>query len=142
MLLVKTRLGQSPIEGLGVFAAENIKKGTIVWQFVPGVDLLISPKELQLLPSAVVEHCKRYAYLHNVTGEYVLCGDDARFVNHSDDPNTMGVYPPGDNQGLDIAVRDIREGEELTSDYQSFDAEFSQKLSPANHGSTNSLESI
>ncbi len=128
MLLVKTRLAPSAIEGLGVFAAEDITKGTIVWQFVPGVDLLIDPSELPSLPAAVVEHCQRYAYLHTETGEYVLCGDDARFVNHSDDPNLIGIYPPGDKQGVDIAARDIRAGEELTSDYQTFDVEFRQKL--------------
>jgi SET domain-containing protein len=142
MLVVKTRLAPSAIEGLGVFAAEDIKKGTIVWQFVRGVDLLIDPEELPSLPPAVIELCRRYAYLHTETGEYVLCGDDARFVNHSDDPNLIGIYPPGDNQGFDIAAKDIKAGEELTSDYGTFDAEFRQKLSLPPYGSTNSSKQL
>ncbi len=29
-------------------------------------------------------------YLHNRTGKYVACLDNARFMNHSDNPNTAG----------------------------------------------------
>src|SRR5262249_13864412 len=95
---------------------------------VQGFDLLIDPGKLPLLPPTGVDFCQRYAYLHTKTGEYVLCGDDARFVNHSSDPNLIGFYPPGDKQGVDIAARDIKAGEELTCDYGTFDAEFKQKL--------------
>jgi uncharacterized protein len=128
MFMVKTRLAPSPIEGLGVFADEDIAKGSIVWRFVPKFDLLIDPEDVPLLPPAVVDHLKRYAYLHDDIQKYVLCGDDARFVNHSDLPNTIGVYPPGEGTGLDIAMRDIACGEEITSDYKSFDAEFVAKM--------------
>jgi SET domain-containing protein len=128
MLLVKTTLAPSSIEGLGVFAAEGIKAGTIVWKFVPGVDLLLSDEKISRLPNIVTEVCERYAYRHGRMNNYVLCGDDARFVNHSDDPNTMGIYPPGDDQGFDIATRDIEEGEEITCDYRTFDPEFVKKL--------------
>jgi uncharacterized protein len=126
--MVKTILAPSSIEGLGVFAAEYIKAGTVVWKFSSDVDLLLSDAEIASLPQIVSEVCKRYAYRHGRQNNYVLCGDDAKFVNHSDDPNTVGVYPPGDDQGLDIAVRDIEEGEEITCDYRTFDPEFTQKL--------------
>ena len=129
MLLVKTTLAPSLIEGLGVFAAEHIRKGAVVWKFVPGVDILLDDEELRLLPALVLEHCTRYAYRHGRMGKYVLCCDDARFVNHSDNPNTIGLYPLGDDQGLDIAIRDIRMGEEITCDYATFDPDFEGKLS-------------
>ena len=38
MYLVKTYLDKSGIHGMGVFAGEDIPKGTIVWDFVEGVD--------------------------------------------------------------------------------------------------------
>ena len=128
MLLVKTTLAPSSIEGLGVFAAESIRAGTVVWKFVPGIDLLLSDERIARLPDIVTEVCERYAYRHGRLNNYVLCGDDARFVNHSDDPNTKGIYPPGDDQGMDIATRDIEEGEEITCDYRTFDPEFVKKL--------------
>ena len=38
MMLVKAQLKESPIEGIGVFAAEPIAKGTEVWRFEPQFD--------------------------------------------------------------------------------------------------------
>src|SRR6185312_11978 len=38
MLLVKTYLDKSAIHGLGVFAAERIRKETKIWRFVYGFD--------------------------------------------------------------------------------------------------------
>ena len=39
MLYVKTKIGQSKIHGMGLFADQFIKKGTIIWKFTPGFDL-------------------------------------------------------------------------------------------------------
>ncbi len=50
----------------------------------------------------------------------MLCGDDARFFNHSDTPNCFDF--PDERGGTTVAARDIDPGEELTSDYASFDA--------------------
>jgi hypothetical protein len=47
-------------------------------------------------------------------GVYVLCWDHARFVNHSCEPNCVA---PG--YDLELAVRDIHPGEQLTDDYAS-----------------------
>ena len=55
----------------------------------------------------------RYAYLDE-SGDYVLCGDNGKFMNHSFDPNC-------DDQEGPCTMRDIAEGEELTCDYRLFD---------------------
>ncbi len=128
MLVVKTILAPSAIEGLGLFAGQHIPKGTIVWQFVPGVDALFDTAEIEKLPEITQDICRRYAYYDQENGKYVLCADDARFENHSEDPNTTGVYPEGNPFGIDVATRDIQEGEEITCDYRSFDADFSYKF--------------
>jgi SET domain-containing protein len=135
MILVSTYLSSSPIEGLGLFAKLPIQKGAVVWKFVPRIDALLTKEEVNALPTITRELCLRYAYYVPVTGKYVLCGDDARFVNHSDTPNTAGAYPEGDPYGIDIAIRDIDAGEEITCDYRSFDPEVSYKfgVSPRNY---------
>ncbi len=69
-----------------------------------------------------------YTYVHPQTGLFVYCLDNARFMNHSDDPTTAGVHSEGSIEGHDVAVRDIAEGEELTCDYRLFDADFAKKL--------------
>jgi uncharacterized protein len=128
MLMVKTRLGQSAIEGLGLFAEEDIPKGTVTWRFVPGFDQTFAPAEIESLPDAARAEMLRYTYLHTRTGKYVACLDNARFMNHSDVPNTMGAYHGPDDEGYDIATRDIAKGEELTCDYRLFDADTPYKL--------------
>ena len=50
-------------------------------------------------------------------GVWYLCTVDARFVNHSYNPNTQQISE--DNQDW-IATMDIASGEEITSDYRSF----------------------
>ncbi len=140
MLVVRTFLAPSDIEGLGLFAGQYIPKGTIVWKFVPAVDALFDDSEIENLPAVTQDICRRYAYLDSANKKYVLCGDDARFENHSENANTVGVYPAGEPFGLDVATRDIREGEEITCDYRTFDAEFAYKFtgSQRNYVSTNS----
>jgi hypothetical protein len=132
MLLVKTRLGQSQIEGIGLFAAEPIKAGTVTWRFLDGYDQCFTAEQIAALPAVAREAIETYTYLHQPGGLYVYCLDNARFMNHADDPNTAGVHVDGAIEGYDIATRDIAEGEELTCDYRLFDGNYRRKLgSPA-----------
>lgn len=52
-----------------------------------------------------------------VTGLLLLCADNARWINHSDDPNVDTTLPLFHTQNIDRALRDIAAGEELTMDY-------------------------
>lgn len=127
MLLVKTRLGTSPIAGIGLFADEDIPAGARTWQFMPGYDKLLTDNEICLLPEPAKSALLEYVYLDTVSGLYVLCIDDARFMNHADDPNTSGVHVHGKIEGHDIATRNIGRGEEITCDYRTFDGHASKR---------------
>ncbi len=129
MLLVKTKIGQSKINGIGLFADQFIKKGTIIWKFQTGFDLRVGKDELGNLSESAKEQFLKYAYLNPRTQKYILCFDDARFFNHSDEPNSIDVDSPDDEEGLDVADRDIEKGEELTCNYKDFDADFDYKMS-------------
>lgn len=130
MLLVQTTLGLSPIEGMGVFAAEFIPKGKPTWRFMHGLDQILSMDLVMTMQEPIRSGLQRYSYLDRKTGLYIYCLDNARFVNHSDTPNTEGQYPTNDPFGQDVATRDIQIGEELTCNYRDFDLEHSRKLSP------------
>src|SRR4051812_12336522 len=106
MLLVPTRLGQSPIHGLGVFALAPIAKGEAVWRFQQGLDMEFSPDAADGLPAHVQTFFSHYGYLDRNVKRIILCFDDARFVNHSDAPNVATDYAQ-DRYGLDVALRDI-----------------------------------
>lgn len=121
MLLVKTYLAPSHIHGIGLFAAQPIPKDTLVWRLEPTLDLELTEAQIEALAPAARDQIRKYTYLDLVRGTYVLCGDDARFFNHSEAPNCHD-FPDADG-GTTVAARDIGEGEELTSDYSRFDAE-------------------
>ncbi len=122
MLLVKTMLKPSKIHGIGVFAAQNIRKGTVVWKFNPAIDKKFSEDEIALFPEVARKQVIHYSY-RDAKGQMVLCGDDARFFNHSDSPSCNDP-----DEETTIATRDIKEGEELTSNYLTFDHGFVEKI--------------
>lgn len=128
MLLVKTRLGMSPIEGMGVFADEMIPKGTATWKFMPDYDLLMSKEKIANAPEPVRTALLRYSYLDSKTGLYIYCIDNARFVNHSPQPNIQSIDLSPAPNSLDQAIRDINFGEKLSCDYRQLDAAFDAKF--------------
>ena len=123
MLHVETYLAPSPIHGIGLFAARRIERGTVLWEFLPGFDQEFSPEEIERLSPPCRETVLNYAYYNAQRIRYVLCTDDARFINHSDKPNTVsvGFDSAEDGAGRTIAARDILPDEEITEDYRSFD---------------------
>lgn len=114
MLLIKARAGPSKIHGLGLIAKEFIPKGTVMWKFKAGFDVEIPESLLPELSPNAQDQIEYYAYFHEELRTYVLSSDDDRFTNHSDDPNTAARHD------VMIAIRDIAEGEEITSDYSQF----------------------
>ncbi|MFH1456604.1 MAG: SET domain-containing protein [Patescibacteria group bacterium] len=121
MLLVKTKIGQSKIHGIGLFADQFIKKGTPIWRFNPGLDLKITEEEFEKLPELAHECYSHYCYHSIVDNTYVLPFDDARFFNHSKKSNTTSIDVPDDPEGLEIASKDIKVGEEILCDCKEFD---------------------
>jgi SET domain-containing protein len=116
MLLVKTKVDRSPIHGLGLYAVEPIRRGTEVWRFTPGFDLDLDLACLDELPRDQQEWLRHYGYVDPRLGRFILCCDDARYINHSDTPNIASDFGQ-ELHGVDVAVRDIEAGEEITIDY-------------------------
>ncbi|MGK9167408.1 SET domain-containing protein-lysine N-methyltransferase [Inquilinus limosus] len=115
MLLVPTTVGPSRIEGLGLFAAAPMAAGTEVWRWHPVFDVFVPDAEIATLPEPARDYLERYAYpAPDLPGGLSLNLDDARFMNHSDDPTLETVGE------VCIARRDIAAGEELTCDYGAF----------------------
>lgn len=119
MFVVRVELRQSTIHGFGCFAVEPIRKGQPVWRFDPRLDILIPFDEYDSFSPPVQDMLKHMTYTEERDGvDYmVLCGDHARFMNHSSDPNVV------DSEDMleDFAARDIEAGEELTCNYFTFD---------------------
>lgn len=96
--------------GYGVVATRPIPKGTITW-VLDRFDQRFQPDvvaDMDAVHRAIVD---KYTFRQN-TGEYILCWDHARFVNHSFRPNCVTTA-----YDFELAVRDIYPGEQLTDDY-------------------------
>ena len=127
--MVKTIVKESTIPGagLGLFADEFIKKGTVTWRFCPGFDQILHEEDLLRLSMPARYQFLKYCYKSKDDDHYVLCGDDERFINHSNNPNIVDEFIP-EKEPFSIAVRDIKKGEELLCNYFEFDANAEMKL--------------
>jgi SET domain-containing protein len=133
MFVVETYIEQSKINGIGVYSKSDVQAGSLVWEFLSGFDLEFTDEVFDKFPPAVQKYILHYG--NRVTPKerntvmkkgrskipaklYLLCSDNARFMNHSDDPNISA----GTDQNY--ALRDIAANEEITCDYREFDVDF------------------
>ena len=100
----------SPTVGYGMVATKLIPAGTITWVLDP-LDREFTPQAIAALPPSYRDVLDKYCY-RNRHGNFVLCWDNARYVNHSFNSSCVSTA-----YHFEIAVRDIAPGEELTDDY-------------------------
>jgi hypothetical protein len=96
--------------GYGVFATKFIPQGTITW-VLDDLDQILEPSWVEALDPLRKQDVLKYSF-RNQYGQYVLCWDKARFVNHSFHANCVETA-----YDLELAARDIYPGEQLTDDY-------------------------
>ena len=96
--------------GYGVVAKKLIPKGTITW-VLDKLDREFTPLEVSDLDPVYREILGIYTFRNN-KGNYVLCWDNGRYVNHSFNSNCLTTA-----YDFEIAIRDIQVGEQLTDDY-------------------------
>ena len=96
--------------GYGVVATELIPAGTITW-VLDKLDREFSPADFQSMEPIYQNILDTYTYRNN-NGNYVLCWDNGRYVNHSFNSNCLTTA-----YDFEIAIRDIHPGEQLTDDY-------------------------
>jgi hypothetical protein len=103
--------------GYGVVAMRLIPRGTITW-VRDRLDQAFSLEEVQALPDAYREIVAKYFFVDG-HGDFILCWDHARYVNHSCDAVCRSA-----GYDFEVAVRDVHPGEELTDDYGSLNLEY------------------
>lgn len=129
MMMVRTYVAPSGVEGLGVYAEQDIEAGAVIWRLEPKFTVTFTPAELAALPEHMQEYVRRYAFPDFETaGNLIVETDNGRFMNHSDDPNVdFTVYE------FATARRAIKAGEELLGDYREFDPDFAGNFARFQH---------
>jgi uncharacterized protein len=128
MLKIKTYLDKDSWGGTGIFAGEDVPKGEAVWAYHPDFTMFISIEEYFAAKGAWRAELEKYAYPSTHPRDASRMGlllnmDNSRYMNHADDPNTGAAEFMPAGQIIDVALRPIRKGEELTSNYLTYDPE-------------------
>ncbi|XP_035512783.1 histone-lysine N-methyltransferase 2D isoform X2 [Morone saxatilis] len=131
-------LARSRIQGLGLYAAKDLEKHTMVIEYIGTV----IRNEVANRREKIYELQNRGIYMFRINNEQVidatLTGGPARYVNHSCAPNCVAEVVTFDKEDkiIIISSRRIPKGEELTYDYQ-FDFEDDQHKIPCHCGAWN-----
>ena len=94
----------SKIQGKGVFVTgADFKKGDIVMKWDDSV--ILTKNEAKKIPK------RDRKYLVFFKSRYIMAQSPEKYLNHSCEPNTK------EGKLCDVAAKDIKKGEELTTDY-------------------------
>jgi len=105
----------SPTQGLGAFATRAIPSGTRLIEYV---GQRMTPEEADAKyddESVERHHTFLFAIDDDIVIDAAVDGNEARFINHSCDPNCDAVIE--DKRIWIETIRDVRRGEELAYDY-------------------------
>lgn len=103
-------IGKGKLAGKGMYAARDFKQGEVVVQYHLKP---LTKEECENLSESEKE------FTHSYRGQIFLYQEPERYVNHSDSPNTYQDH----TQKADVALRDIKKGEMITTDATKDDME-------------------
>ena len=118
---IKTQIGVSNIDGVGVFAIKDIKKDEQVfpiWQGKSGI-YVIPNNELNEIPSEVLKLLEKYFINDECGFKIIRLFNGMNFLFHGTS-FCNSAYPSKENTNIDIngiALRDIMAGEEILEWY-------------------------
>jgi len=109
--VVKIKLAPSSIEGIGVFAMRDLKKGEKLYTDMIPNALDIPYSKFKLLRPEIRELILGH-WPNIINGSHFLYPVTKMnaFMNHSDDPNYDGK--------TDLLIKDVKAGEEITENYK------------------------
>jgi SET domain-containing protein len=120
VILVPHYVGASAIQGVGLFCAQALQPGQVVYRYDYRFVQVISQVEIDALPPPMRESVLKYSYrgrgAQRLSGAYWFCVDDGRYMNHSVTPNCVW----SDAADAYLAAAELPADTELTCDYRDF----------------------
>lgn len=107
--------------GYGVFATTDIPEGTIIY-IKDSLEISVTPTEFDMHSKEMQEVIDKYSYIDEY-GNRIVSWDFAKYVNHCCNCNTMTT-----GYGFEIAIRDIKAGEQITDEYGLFNILYEMDL--------------
>lgn len=127
MLLIETYLDISPGKGFGLFSKSGLRAGTKYWIRNEAFDRLFPPEKMNSFGKITSDYIQFHGFLEP-SGNWYLCGDNARFTNHSIQPNTGNNFNENGIIQYSIVSNEINAGEEILCDYSEICMAFRKKI--------------
>lgn len=120
MIHIKYKLDRSKIHGIGIFADQEIKKGTLIFTAEQILDVNITQRQFDSLSIAEQKEVKYWGFFDKTSQKWHVDFDHIHFINHSYLANTTQDF--SHSETYLVATRDIKCGEELSQNYLSFES--------------------
>lgn len=120
MIHIDYKLKPSNLHGIGLFAGQPIKKGSVVYTASPLLDLNITQEQFDSLDQKEKDEIIWWGFFDEPSQMWHVDFDVSKFINHS--PNATLTQATDHDEAYLIAARDIQSGEELTQNYLEFES--------------------
>ena len=121
MIHIKYRLDKSVLHGIGLFADEDIKKGTLIYTASPLLDLNISEEQFSKLNENEKQEILWWGFFDKPSKKWHVDFDVSKFINHSFNANV--TQDASHFEAYLTASLNIKKGDELTQNYLEFESE-------------------
>lgn len=130
MLLIETFLKEVPGMGIGLFTKNDLKENEIIYEDCDIFSKTFTEDKFNSLSKQHRDFIRFYGCYVSAKNVWYLDTDNGRFMNHSENPNVSydwGTYLEG-GKGTMIALKDIKAGTELVSNYRLHSDQFKNTL--------------
>ena len=121
MINIKYKLDKSTIHGIGIFADQDIIKGSVIFTASPILDVNITQDQFNQLEEPEKQEVMYWGFWIKSQKLWHVDFDHIHFINHSFSANTTQDFSK--SESCLIASRNIKKGEELTQNYLEFETE-------------------
>ena len=120
MIHIAYALKESDKHGIGLFAAENLQKGAVVYTASPVLDLNITKEQFDALDEREKKEMRWWGFWDAPHNVWHVDFDVSKFINHSTE-GTVTQNAAHQDAYL-VTTRDVQAGEELTQNYLEFES--------------------
>lgn len=117
MLIVETYLNLSKGKRIGLFSKKLLPINTIWWFRNESFDKIISNNKMKFFKKPTRQFIVEYGFLE-ITQNWYICIDNARFSNHSDFPNSKNIFNEKGEIISCITTKIIQAGDEILCNYR------------------------
>ena len=120
MIHIKYKLKSSDLHGIGLFAAEPIKAGRLIYTASPLLDLNITQEQFDSLDQKEKDEILWWGFFDEPSQKWHVDFDVSKFINHS--KNATVTQDDSHEDAYLVATKDIATGEEITQNYLEFES--------------------